>query len=385
MKDPTLVTHAGKGVDPGIETVNPPVYRASTVLYPNAAALSDHGRSYVYGRRGTPTTRALEAAICTLEGGARTVLLPSGLAAISCALLSVLSAGDDVLITDSCYAPARHFADTVLARLGITTRYYDPAIGAGIRMLITPKTRAVFCESPGSLTFEMQDIPAIAGEAHAKGALVIADNTWASPLCCKPLSLGADLVIESATKYIAGHSDVMLGTVTANEASAKALTDTHGAMGGCASPDDVYLTLRGLRTLSVRMKQHQENALILAKWLQARPEVERVLYPALPDSAGYRLWERDFTGASGTFSVVLKAGSVAARNAFVDGMKLFGIGYSFGGYESLILPSDPVPVRSATRWQGGPVVRLHVGLEDPSDLIADLEAGFARLAKASRS
>ena len=381
MKDPTLITHAGRDTDPHIEIVNPPVYRASTVLFPSAKALHDHSQPYIYGRRGTPTTRALEQAICALEGGTRTVLLPSGLAAISCALLALLSAGDEVLITDSCYGPARHFADTVLKRMGIAARYYDPTIGSGIAKLITDKTRVVYCESPGSLTLEIQDIPAIAREAHAKGARLIADNTWASPLFCKPLSLGADLVVESATKYIAGHSDVMLGAVTANAQTAKALYETHGSMGSCAAPDDVYLTLRGLRTLSVRMKQHQENARVLAEWLQGRPEVEQVLHPAMPGAPGHEIWRRDFSGAAGTFSVMLKACPEKAVHALVDGLKLFGIGYSFGGYESLVLPSDPAAIRTATPWRGGPLVRFHIGLEDPTDLITDLEAGFARLAK----
>jgi len=385
MKDPTLITHAGRDVDPGINIVNPPVYRASTVLFPSAKALHDHSQHYIYGRRGTPTTRALEHAICALEGGTRTVLLPSGLAAISCALLALLSAGDEVLITDSCYGPARHFADTVLKRVGIVARYYVPTIGAGIGKLMTEKTRAVYCEAPGSLTFEMQDIPAIVRAAHAKGARVIADNTWASPLFCKPLSLGADLVIESCTKYIAGHSDVMLGAVTANAETAKALYETHGSMGNCAAPDDVYLTLRGLRTLSVRMKQHQENGLAVARWLGQRPEVEQVLYPALPGTPGHEIWKRDFSGAAGTFSFMLKAYPEKAVHALVDGLKLFGIGYSFGGYESLALPSDPASIRTATKWRGGPLIRLHIGLEDPADLIADLEAGFALLAKEARA
>jgi cystathionine beta-lyase len=383
MKEPTLVTHAGGDVDPDIDIVNPPIYRASTVLYPDAASLLAHSQPYTYGRRGTPTTRALETALNALHGANRTVLLPSGLAAISCALLSVLSAGDEVLITDSCYGPGRHFADTVLKRMSIGARYYDPAVGAGISALMSAKTRAILCESPGSQTFEIQDLPAIAAAAHAKNALVIADNTWASPVFCKPLALGADLVVESVTKYIAGHSDVMLGTVSANEKAAGLLYATHGALGSCAGPDDVWLALRGLRTLSVRMKRHQENALAVAEWLKGRPEVERVLYPALPDAPGHALWARDFTGASGTFSIVLKPCPPTGVGALIDDLKLFGIGYSFGGYESLALPVEPQ--RTTVPWRGGPVIRFHIGLEDPGDLIADLAAGFTRFAKVTKS
>lgn len=382
MKDETLITHGGRDIELGIDIVNPPVIRASTVLYPSLAALATHDQPYTYGRRGTPTARALEAALCALEGGDCTVLLPSGLAAITCALLAILSAGDHVLVTDACYGPTRVFCDRLARRLGIEVTYYDPMIGAGIGALIGPKTRAVFCESPGSQSFEVQDLPAIAKAAHDKGALVLVDNTWASPLFLKPLALGADISIQSATKYIAGHSDLMLGAITAKGPAAAKIVETHGLLGQCVGPDDIYLTLRGLRTLSVRMKQHEANGLTVARWFKARPEVAAVLHPALPGTPGHELWKRDFSGASGTFTVVLKSCGTTALSAFVDGLKLFGIGYSFGGYESLVLPVDPM--RIAMRWTArGPALRFHVGLEDPADLIADLEAGFARLKEPS--
>lgn len=386
MKDDTRIAHLGRTVDTEIDVVNPPVYRASTVLYPSTASLADHGRTYTYGRRGTPTTRALEEAMSALEGGARTVLAPSGLSAVACALLAFTRAGDHVLITDACYVPTRRVAMQVLARFGVAVDFYDPTVGADIASLMKPETKLVFCESPSSLTFEVQDLPAIAGVAHERGAIVMVDNTWASPLFLKPLALGADVSIHSATKYIAGHSDVMLGTITAKEPQAKALVDAHGLLGLCAAPDDVYLTLRGLRTLGVRLARHQENALKVARWLKSRSEVARVLHPALPDDSGHALWKRDFSGASGTFGFVLKPCAKKAVAAFVDGLKLFGIGYSFGGYESLVLPLDSVAIqRGVTPWREGPTVRLHIGLEDPDDLIADLDKGFARLAEAERA
>ncbi len=386
MKDETRIVQLGRRVDTEIEVVNPPVYRASTVLYPSTASLTDPTRAYTYGRRGTPTTRALEEAMSALEGGARTVLTPSGLSAVSCALLAFTQAGDHVLVTDACYEPTRRVVLRVLARFGVTASFYDPKIGSGIAALMKPETKLVVCESPGSLTFEVQDVPAIAGAVHARGALVMVDNTWASPLYLKPLDLGADICVHSATKYIAGHSDALLGTVTVKEAQVKALVDAHGTLGYCAAPDDVYLALRGLRTLGVRMARHQESALKVARWLKTRAEVTRVLHPALPDDPGHALWKRDFAGASGTFGFVLKPCAKEAVAAFADGLELFGIGYSFGGYESLVLPVDPAAIqRSVTPWREGPTVRLHIGLEDPDDLIADLSLGLARLVEANRS
>lgn len=385
MKDETRLAHLGRDVDAAIEVINPPVYRASTVLFPSTAALTEPGRAYTYGRRGTPTVRALEEAITALEGGARTVLTPSGLSAVACALLAFARAGAHVLITDACYEPTRRVALRVLERFNVDVSFYDPAIGAGIAGLMRPETTIVFCESPGSLTFEVQDLPAIAKAAHATGAVVIADNTWASPLYLKPLALGADISVHSATKYIAGHSDALLGTITANEAHTKALVDCHGTLGLCAAPDDVYLALRGLRTLSVRLARHFESALHIARWLASRPEVARVLHPALPDDPGHALWQRDFAGASGTFGFVLKPCRKEAVAAFADSLTLFGIGYSFGGYESLVLPLDPAAIqRTVKPWREGPVVRLHIGLEDPDDLIADLSQGFARLSEQAR-
>ncbi len=366
--------------------VNPPVYHASTVLYPSAEDFLAHRARYQYGRRGTPTTEALELALQELEGPqcAGVSLLPSGLAAISTALLSVVRAGDHVLVTDSAYGPTRNYCEQMLTRLGVATTYYDPLIGGGIGALFRPNTRLVFTESPGSLSFEMQDIPAIAQAAHAKDALVLMDNTWASPLYFRPLDHGVDLAIQAGTKYIGGHSDVMLGTVSANAATVANLKNTVRLSGLCEGPDDVYLGLRGLRTLSVRLERHHRSGLAVARWLEGRPEVLRLLHPALPSHPGHAIWQRDFTGASGLFSMVLKPAPQKAVYAFLDTLELFGIGASWGGYESLAIPFDCTPVRTATRWQpGGPTVRFHIGLEDVTDLIADLERGFAALAAAA--
>ena len=365
--------------------VNPPVYHASTVLYPNAEDFLAHRARYQYGRRGTPTTEALELALQELEGPqcAGVSLLPSGLAAISAALLSVVHAGDHVLVTDSAYGPTRNFCGQILSRLGVTTSYYDPSIGGAIAEQIQPNTRAVYLESPGSLSFEMQDVAAIAKAAHAKGALVLMDNTWATPLYFRPLDHGVDLAIQAGTKYIGGHSDVMLGTVSANAASVAALKNTVRLTGLCEGPDDVYLGLRGLRTLGIRLDRHYESGVAVARWLEGRPEVLRLLHPALPSHPGHAIWKRDFTGASGLFSMVLKPVPKKAYHAFVDTLELFGIGASWGGYESLAIPFDCAPLRTATRWEpGGPTVRFHIGLEAVEDLTADLERGFAALAAA---
>jgi cystathionine beta-lyase len=365
--------------------VNPPVYHASTVLYPNAEDFLAHRARYQYGRRGTPTTEALELALQELEGPqcAGVSLLPSGLAAVSAALLSVVRAGDHVLVTDSAYGPTRNFCGQILSRLGVTTSYYDPGIGAGIATLLQPNTRAVYLESPGSLSFEMQDVAAIAKAAHANGTLVLMDNTWATPLYFRPLDHGVDLVIQAGTKYIGGHSDIMLGTVSANAATVAELKNTVRLTGLCEGPDDVYLGLRGLRTLGIRLDRHYQSGLTVARWLEGRPEVLRVLHPALPSHPGHALWKRDFTGASGLFSMVLKPVPKKAYHAFVNTLELFGIGASWGGYESLAIPFDCTPLRTAIRWEpGGPTVRFHIGLEAVEDLIADLERGFAALAAA---
>ena len=368
--------------------VNPPVYHASTVLYPSAEDYVAHRAHYQYGRRGTPTTEALEFALQELEGPQCThvALLPSGLAAISAALLSVVHAGDHVLVTDSAYAPTRTFCDQILTRLGVTTTYYDPLAGAAIAGLIQPNTRVVYLESPGSLSFEMQDVSAIAEAAHAKGALVLMDNTWATPLYFRPLEHGVDLSIQAGTKYIGGHSDVMLGTVSANDATMAGLKNTVRFSGWCVGPDDVYLGLRGLRTLAVRLDRHFQSGLAVARWLEQRPEVLRLLHPAVASHPGHALWKRDFTGACGLFSIVLKPVSQKAVYAFLDTLELFGIGASWGGYESLAIPFDCAPIRTATRWApGGPGVRFHIGLESVEDLLADLERGFAALAVAARA
>jgi cysteine-S-conjugate beta-lyase len=365
--------------------VNPPVYHASTVLYPSAEDFVAHRAPYQYGRRGTPTTEALELAVQELEGPqcAGVALLPSGLAAISAALLAVVHAGDHVLVTDSVYSPTRTFCNQILSRLGVTTTYYDPLIGGGIAGLMQANTRAVFVESPGSLSFEMQDVPAIAAAAHAKGAFVLMDNTWASPLYFRALDFSVDMSIHAGTKYFGGHSDVMLGTVGANGATCTQLKNFVGSSGLCVGPDDVYLGLRGLRTLAVRLDRHYQSGLAVARWLEQRPEVLRLLHPAMTSHPGHALWKRDFSGASGLFSMVLKPVPQQAVYAFLDALELFGIGASWGGYESLAIPFDCTSVRTATHWApGGPAVRFHIGLEAVEDLIADLERGFAALAAA---
>ncbi len=360
--------------------VNPPVIHASTVLFDSAEDMIHRRQRYVYGRRGTPTSEALETALTGLENAAGTVLCPSGLAAVSTALLATLGAGDHLLMVDCAYAPARTVANTVLARLGVSTTYFDPAIGTGIKDLLTDRTRAVYLEAPGSLTFEMQDLPAIAGIAHAAGALVIFDNTWATPYFCRPLDLGADLSVQAGTKYIGGHSDVMIGTVAANAGAWPRLKETHGVLGQHVAPDDIYLTTRGLRTLGVRLERHQQSAAIVAQWLCERPEIERVLYPALPTDPGHDLWKRDMTGASGLFAIALADRSEADANLFIDALQLFGIGASWGGFESLAIPAMPRPARTAGAWPvAGPLVRIHVGLEDPDDLLEDLDQAFAAI------
>ena len=365
--------------------VNPPVHHVSTVLYRTAEDLLAHRGRYHYGRRGTPTSEALEKAMAEIEGPAcaGVALAPSGLAAISAALLSSVGAGDHILVSDSVYQPTRTLCDTVLKRLGIQTTYYDPLIGGGIAKLFKPNTRLVFTEAPGSQSFEMQDIPAIAAAAHAKGAQVLMDNTWATPLYFRALDFGVDLAIQAGTKYIGGHADLMIGMVSANAAAWPQLAKTVGTLGLCVGPDDIYLALRGLRTLSVRLARHQESGLRLARWLAARPEVLRVLHPALESDPGHAIWRRDFSGACGLFAVVLKPVPEAAIRACLNALRLFGLGYSWGGYESLVLPFDCSGYRTATQWApGGPTLRFHAGLEDVDDLIADLERGFAALAAA---
>jgi cysteine-S-conjugate beta-lyase len=383
----TRLANAGRDPFAHHGYVNPPVYRASTLLYKSAADYLAYRGRYQYARRGTPTSEALQTALAAIEGPqcAGVALLPSGLAAVSTALLSAVNAGGHVLVTDSAYGPTRKFCDTILTRYGVTTTYYDPTIGAGIAALMKPETAAVFVESPGSLSFEIQDVPAIAAAAHARGATVLMDNTWASPVYFRALEKGVDLAIQSGTKYIGGHSDVMLGVVAANEKAWPRLNETVYETGLCVGPDDMFLGLRGLRTLGVRLAHHQAAAMKIARWLEARPEILRVLHPALESHPGHAIWRRDFSGASGLFSVVFKPAPTAAVHAFLDRLALFGIGASWGGYESLAIPFDCAPVRSAVPWApGGPTVRFHIGLEDVSDLITDLEGGFAAFAAASR-
>lgn len=383
--DTRLVT-AGRDPRGNHGFVNPPVYHASTVLYPSAEDFLAHRARYQYGRRGTPTTEALENTLAELEGPqcAGVALLPSGLAAISAAFLSVVRTGDHVLVTDSAYGPTRNFCERMLKRLGITTTYYDPLIGAGIAEHFRPNTRAIYLESPGSLSFEMQDVGAITKAAHEKGVLTLMDNTWATPLYFRPLEHGVDLAIQAGTKYIGGHSDLMLGTVAANAAALAALKDAVRLCGLCEGPDDVYLGLRGLRTLAVRLERHCKSGVAVARWLEQRPEVLRLLHPALPSHPGHAIWKRDFSGACGLFSMVLKPVPPKAVYAFLDALELFGIGASWGGYESLAIPFNCAPLRTAVRWApGGPTVRFHIGLEAVDDLIADLERGFAALAAAS--
>lgn len=383
--DGTRVVGAGRRKEWTQGIVNPPVWRASTILYDNVAELranagrDTHHRLF-YGRRGTPTQWSLADALTELEpGAAATFLYPSGVAAVAAALLSVLSPGDELLLADSVYDPTRSFATGFLKRFGVITRFYDPMIGSGIAGLIGDKTRAIFMETPGSLTFEVQDVPAIVAAAKARGVVTLLDNTWATPLLFPAIEKGIDLSIVACTKYVVGHSDVMLGSVTATDAHWHQLRATSFQLGQTASPDDAWLGARGLRTMAVRLKHHGEAALEIARWLETRPEVARVLHPALPSCPGHEFFLRDFKGAAGLFTFILRGGGEAARAALIDGLELFGIGYSWGGFESLAIPVDPERIRTVVPWQAeGPAVRLQIGLEDPADLIADLAAGLDR-------
>jgi cystathionine beta-lyase len=361
--------------------VNPGVWRASTVLFDDVetmhAAYPPQLGTFQYGRSGTPTHWALCEALTGLEPGAATTrLYPSGAAACAAALLSVLGAGDELLMVDTAYGPTRGFCDTVLKRYGVSTRYYDPLVGAGIAELLGERTQAIFLESPGSQTFEVQDVPAISAVAKERGIVTMIDNTWATPLFFPAIAAGCDMSILACTKYIGGHADVMLGAVTATAALEKRLDTTSRMLGQTAGPDDAWLALRGLRTLDVRLKRHQENALQVANWLKAQPRVARVLHPALADCPGHEHWARDFRGASGLFGIVLDGGGAADAARLIERLGLFGIGYSWGGFESLAVPVEPRRTATRTEWEG-PIVRLHIGLEHPGDLIADLEAALA--------
>lgn len=386
----TRIVHAGHHPADHHGAVNPPVYHASTITFPTVDDLKEKQArkldTVYYGRMGTPTTQSLDQAVADLEGGHWCVSVCSGMAAVTAALMAFLKAGDHLLMVDSVYWPTRSLCDTLLCNMGIETTYYDPLVdGPGITALMRPNTRVVFLESPGSLTFETQDVAVIAAAAHAGGAYVLLDNTWASPILFKPFDHGVDLSIQAATKYIVGHSDAMLGTVTMTDrALFERVKTTAIQLGHSVGAEEAYLGLRGLRTLAVRLRQHEANGLTIARWLQTRPEVARVLHPALPEDPGHALWKRDFSGACGLFGVLLKPGpSPAAVAAFLDGLTLFRMGFSWGGYESLVIDTTRSITRTASVWtHDGPSLRLHVGLEDPADLIADLEAGFARLAAA---
>jgi cystathionine beta-lyase len=380
QKAETRLVTAGRDTKAQKGFVNPPVVHGSTVLYPTAEDLHAHRGEYQYGRHGTPTTRALQDTLMALEGPqcAGVGLAPSGLAAISTTLLAVCKAGDHILVCDNVYRPSRNFCNGLLARYGVETTYFDPLIGAAVERLFKPNTRAVLVEAPGSQSFEMPDIPAIAAVAHARDALVIDDNTWATPLYHRSLDLGVDISMQAATKYIGGHSDIMFGTISANARAWPLVAEAIRLLGVCAGPDDVFLALRGTRTLAVRLAQHYRSGLEMARWLATRPEVVKVLHPALEGDPGHAIWKRDFTGASGLFSIVLQPKPQAAVDAMLNSLRLFGMGFSWGGFESLAIPFNCADYRTATAWApGGPTLRLHIGLENVDDLKDDLDRGFA--------
>ena len=386
MKKDTKIINAGRDKKWTRGVVNPPVERASTVVFDSVKDMQNAGKNKTnqvlyYGRRGTSTSFAFSDAMVDLEGGAGCALYPSGTAAIVNAILAFVKTGDHILMVDSTYEPTRDYCDKILTKMGVTTTYYDPLIGKDIESLIQANTTVVFLESPGSITMEVQDVPGIAEVAHRHDCVVILDNTWGAGINFQPFDYGVDVSVQAATKYIVGHSDAMLGTATATEACWPQLRESSYTMGQCTSPDDLYLGLRGIRTLSVRMKQHEANALKVANWLATRPEVETVLHPALPSCPGHEFFKRDFSGSNGLFSFVLNRGNSAALTELLDGMEHFKMGYSWGGFESLILGIANVnSMRSTTTWPYKfPLIRLHVGLEDVDDLIADLTAGLARL------
>ena len=387
MEDDTKLVTLGRGPAEPEGTVNLPVYRASTILSPDLESYTrrfEGDRAYesiTYGANGTQNARALAQAVAALEGGYKTVVTASGLSAITMALSAFTRAGDHILVTDSVYGPTRRFCDDVLARYGVQATFYDPSIGAGITDLLRNNTRLVFLEAPGSLTFEMQDVPAIVDAARARGVLTAMDNTWATPLFFKPLAHGVDLSVQAGTKYLAGHSDLVIGLITvATEAHHWQLADTVMAFGDLSGPDDCYLTLRGLRTLSVRIRRQSDSALQIATWLAQQPGISRVLYPPLPEDPGHALWKRDFTGAASLFGIALETTDKTAVARMVDNLALFEIGSSWGGYESLVTLYDMPVARDVVPWVETPfLLRMHIGLEDPADLIADLEAGLDRL------
>jgi cystathionine beta-lyase len=385
MKKETQIVSLGRDKKWTKGVINPPVFRASTMLFETMeemrfATKNRANGEMFYGRRGGPTHFAFQAAIAELEGGVGCALYPSGSAAISGALLSFLKAGDHLLMVDSAYEPTRALCDNLLAGYGIETTYYDPLIGEGLKDLIQENTKVLFLESPGSITMEIQDVPTLSRIAHENDMIVMLDNTWASPINSRPFDMGVDISIQAATKYIVGHSDVMMGTATANEKYWDQLREHSYLMGYCTSPDDVYLASRGLRTLGVRMAQHEKNALKVANWLATRPEVDHIRHPAFESCPGHEFFKRDFSASNGLFSFVLKGGNLKSITALVENMQHFKMGFSWGGYESLILGVFGIDkLRTATTWDSSkPLIRLHIGLENVDDLIADLEAGFER-------
>lgn len=383
LGDDTRLVLAGRNTAEMHGFVNVPPFRGSTVVYPDAESCLAGRNRFTYGRRGNPTMEALQLAWSELEGAAGTVICPSGASACSTALLSCLRTGDHLLMVDSTYRPTRAFCNGLLARYGVETTYYDPMIGAGIEALIRPNTRAIYMESPGSQTFEVQDVPSIVAVAKKHGITTLIDNTWATALLFKPLDFGVDLSINAATKYPSGHSDVLIGLVAANEKALPALQATHGDLGVYLGPDDVFLTLRGLRTMPLRLREQGANALAVAQHLDQHPRIRRVLHPALPSCPGHEFFKRDFKGTSSLFAIVLDATSDAQVIAFLDHLKLFSMGYSWGGFESLAVPFDCTTYRSATPFNpGGRAIRLNIGLETPADLIADLDAALATMPKA---
>jgi cysteine-S-conjugate beta-lyase len=380
LRTRSRLVHSGRDSEANHGFINFPAFRGSTVLFPDVETLRSRKQPYTYGTHGTPTTDALCGAWTEIAGAAGTVLAPSGLFAIIASLTTALSAGDHLLMTDAAYQPARIYCDTILKRMGVETTYYDPAVGEGIGALMRPNTRAVFVEAPGSQSLDMQDIPAISATAREKGACVIMDNTWATPLFFSPHSHGVDMAVEAGTKYLSGHSDLLLGLVSANPAWFPRLQKTVDTLAVQPGPEDVYLALRGLRTMELRLREAERQALNLAHWLRTRAEVRSVIHPALSDYPAHQIWKRDFTGSSGLFSIVLQPASHSAVAAMLDGLELFGMGYSWGGFESLVIPFDCTAYRTATKWApGGPTLRFSIGLEDIEDLKEDLDRGFKRL------
>lgn len=380
FKTRTKLVHLGREPAEQFGFVNTPIYRGSTVLFETYEDLSARRARFSYGTQGTPGTQALEAAWSEISGAEGTVLVPTGLAAITLALLTAVKAGDHILVTDSAYRPARIFCDTVLKRLGVETTYFDPLIGAGIESLIRENTSVLFLEAPGSQSFEIQDVPALTAIAKAKNICTILDNTWATPLFFPPHARGIDMAVEAGTKYLSGHSDLLLGLVSANKGWMPRLRSTYDAFAMCPGPEDVFLALRGLRTLELRLREAERQGLAMAHWLAGREEIATILHPAFPTCPGHAIWKRDFLGSSGLFSVILKPVPQKAIAAMLDGLKLFGMGFSWGGFESLVIPFDCKSYRTATQWNAsGPALRFSIGLEDIEDLKADLALGFERL------